>query len=534
MVVANKYINFRDPDRKLSFKIQADYSHYYNDTGKPEVSDAIIENRWLTGADIDPESMRIDKNGSFWLGDEFGPFLINLDASGKVLRQEIPLPAVMSPDNPNRNNTPANLPSTGGFEGMAINPAGNTLYPMLETTVQGDPEKSLRIYQFDINTVSYNKVFYRYQLSAGTSIGDFVAVNEHEFLVLERNDATAITDRPIKKVYLIDINQIDNAKFVHKQELLDLMQLQDPDDLNGDGQKTYAFAYSHIENLLIINKNTLLVANDNNFKGRTYFIKVKLGNDLNLASFNQPNINKNAWTNNNTKPTGFDFGDHTFFGWATVFMYFLVSIKTGYKASVANIKKDNSYFWLGLTILLIFLGFNKQLDLQTNLTEWLRAISKMHGWYEQRRGVQFLFVSLMGLTIPLILISLRVFLFNSWRRYKLTWIGIVVLLVFVSVRAASFHHVDLFFYKTIGSLRYYQALEILAIGLIFVGTFYENKSVELNQNIKIKINNFVEIKQDGESIVCPICYKRPSAEAKDGRTFKCKFCKQVYQVKLLS
>ena len=62
-------------------------------------------------------------------------------------------------------------------------------------------------------------------------------------------------------------------------------------------------------------------------------------------------------------------------------MYFLVSIKTGYKASVANIKKDNSYFWLGLTILLIFLGFNKQLDLQTNLTEWLRVTSKMHGWH---------------------------------------------------------------------------------------------------------------------------------------------------------
>ena len=138
----------------------------------------------------------------------------------------------------------------------------------------------------------------------------------------------------------------------------------------------------------------------------------------------------------------------------------------------------------------------------------------------------------MGLTIPLILISLRVFLCNSWRRYKLTWIGIVVLLVFVSVRAASFHHVDLFFYKTIGSLRYYQALEILAIGLIFVGTFYENISVELKQNIKI--NNFVEVKQDGESIVCPKCYKRPSAEARDGRTFKCKFCKLVYQVKLLS
>ena len=287
--------------------------------------------------------------------------------------------------------------------------------------------------------------------------------------------------------------------------------------------------------MLIINKNTLLIANNNNFKGRTYFIKVKLNNDLNSASFNQPNINKNAWINNNTKPNGFDFGNHTFFGWATtVFMYFLVSIKTGYQANVANINKDNSYFWLGLTIVLIFLGFNKQLDLQTNFTEWLRATSKMHGWYEQRRGVQFLFVLLMGLAIPMMLISLRVFLFNSWRRYKLTWIGIVVLLVFVSVRVASFHHVDLFFYKTIGSLRYYQALEMLAIGLIFVGTFYENKLVKLNQNNKSEINNFVEIKQDDESIVCPKCYKRLSAEAKDGRFFRCKFCKHVYQIKLLS
>ena len=83
-------------------------------------------------------------------------------------------------------------------------------------------------------------------------------------------------------------------------------------------------------------------------------------------------------------------------------------------------------------------------------------------------------------------------------------------------------------------MRYYQALEMLAIGLIFVGTFYENKLVKLNQNNKSEINNFVEIKQDDESIVCPKCYKRLSAEEKDGRFFRCKFCKHVYQIKLLS
>lgn len=82
-------------------------------------------------------------------------------------------------------------------------------------------------------------------------------------------------------------------------------------------------------------------------------------------------------------------------------------------------------------------------------------------------------------------------------------------------------------------MRYYQALEMLAIGVIILGTFYENKSVELNQNNKVAIKDFVEIRQEGESIVCPKCYKRPAAEAKDGRTFKCKFCKHIYQVQLL-
>lgn len=68
----------------------------------------------------------------------------------------------------------------------------------------------------------------------------------------------------------------------------------------------------------------------------------------------------------------------------------------------------------------------------------------------------------------------------------------VVLLVFISVRAASFHHVDLFFYKTIGRLRYYHALEMLVIGLIFIGTFYENKSIVFNPKNKRHINNAVE------------------------------------------
>lgn len=258
------------------------------------------------------------------------------------------MPDIASPENPFRNNLlaslPANLPSSVGFEGLAINPADDKFYPMLEVLVQGDPEKSLRIYQFDIKNACYDKKFFRYQLGEGSSIGEFTAINTHEFLVLERNDATALAEKPIKKIYLIDIAQLDKTGFVHKQELADLMQLADSSDLNKDGQTHYAFAYSHIENLLIINKNTLIVVNDNNNQERTYFIKVKLDIDLNLINFNQPNININAWNSNNNTPAEFNFGEHTLFGWATVFLYFLACLCTSYQSKLGKTNLENGFF----------------------------------------------------------------------------------------------------------------------------------------------------------------------------------------------
>ena len=62
----------------------------------------------------------------------------------------------------------------------------------------------------------------------------------------------------------------------------------------------------------------------------------------------------------------------------------------------------------------------------------------------------------------------------------------------VLLRAASFHHFW-FFYKAIGSLRYYQALELLAISLLFSGIFDQSKLVKLNHNNKSEINNIIEI-----------------------------------------
>ncbi|MGL6040539.1 MAG: esterase-like activity of phytase family protein, partial [Deefgea sp.] len=81
---------------------------------------------------IDPEGIASDKNGKLWVVDEYGPFLMQVDAaSGKVLKQLAPgkgLPEVLKHRQPNR-----------GFEAVAVTPNGK-VYAMLQSTLNVDGE----------------------------------------------------------------------------------------------------------------------------------------------------------------------------------------------------------------------------------------------------------------------------------------------------------------------------------------------------------------------------------------------------------
>jgi hypothetical protein len=51
---------------------------------------------------------------------------------------------------------------------------------------------------------------------------------------------------------------------------------------------------------------------------------------------------------------------------------------------------------------LFALGINKQLDLQTALTELGRVLALSQGWYEQRQVVQFWFIAALAATCLLL------------------------------------------------------------------------------------------------------------------------------------
>ncbi|MCU0526482.1 MAG: esterase-like activity of phytase family protein [Elainella sp. Prado103] len=184
-----------------------------------------------------------------------------------------------------------NLSRSQGFEGMAFSPDRATLYPLLEGTVVGDPAGSLRIYEFDVASSSFTGLAGLYQLESPThAIGDFTPINDNEFLIIERDNGQGEAAE-FKKIFKIDLSEIDSKGFVQKEEVVDLLNISDPNDLNGDGKTTFDFPFVTIEDVLVLDEDTILVANDNNFPfsiGRgpdidnNEIIQIQLSKPLNL------------------------------------------------------------------------------------------------------------------------------------------------------------------------------------------------------------------------------------------------------------
>ncbi|MGD1716444.1 glycerophosphodiester phosphodiesterase family protein [Dapis sp. BLCC M172] len=186
-----------------------------------------------------------------------------------------------------------NLARTRGYEGMAFSPDRETFYPLLEGAVDGDPNNALRIYEFDPATSSFEDEpvgFYPTDVP-GHAIGDFTPINDNEFLVIERDGGEG-DEAQFKKIFKIDISVVDEEGFVYKEEVVDLLDIDDPNDLNGDGDTNFSFPFVTIEDVLVLDEDTILVANDNNYPfsiGRgpdidnNEIIQIELDEPLDLA-----------------------------------------------------------------------------------------------------------------------------------------------------------------------------------------------------------------------------------------------------------
>ncbi len=225
-------------------------------------------------------------------------------------------------------------------------------------------------------------------------------------------------------------------------------------------------------------------------------------------------------------------GDVSLFGWITVAIYLVAAARCVVKAMASKKFGGNYQFWLYLAAFLLLLGINKQLDLQSWLTEFAKDNAHLNGWYEHRRPVQIIFIAVLGLGMLIALLSLRLFLANSWRHNKLTWVGIILLSAFILMRAASFHHFDVFINWPILGLKINVIFEIGAILLIILGTFFDKKTSNLLTTHTFPMNRYAEIINEGDDVQCPQCGVQPLANTIDGRLFKCRACGNKFMVRV--
>ncbi|BAZ16340.1 hypothetical protein NIES4071_82160 [Calothrix sp. NIES-4071] len=311
------FIELNDRNRQANFPIVAEQVNYPG--SNIAVSQAIKTNRLLTGGDFDTESFRRATDGSFWVGDEFGPFLLHFAKTGELLVPPIPLPNfskngqsefVKSPDNPEFatledavRNKLANIGGSNGFEGLAINASKTKLYAMLEGAIKGDAQNRLLINQFDLTSKKYTGRTFAYKLeNPSYAIGELTAVNDNEYIVIERDKNQGDPNNPAfetpaskKRLYKINLAKVNKAGFVEKELLVDLLNISDPNGIGTNATKNgvFTFPFVTIENVLLLDATTLLVINDNNYAdsiGRTpnqvdntEFIKIKLNKPLNLT-----------------------------------------------------------------------------------------------------------------------------------------------------------------------------------------------------------------------------------------------------------
>jgi len=174
------------------------------------------------GRSFDPEGFVVHpRTGRFLVSDEYGPSLYEFKRNGVRVRT-FTTPANLIPRGP--DGTPNYASDAGniagkrtnrGFEGLAISPDGDHVYAMLQSAMLDEGAGNgvcNRIVKFDTETGAA-VAQYAYQMegaSQGRGISALLALNDHEFLVLERNNrgigVGADATPPNKKVFRIDLD----------------------------------------------------------------------------------------------------------------------------------------------------------------------------------------------------------------------------------------------------------------------------------------------------------------------------------------
>lgn len=240
---------------------------------------------------IDGEGIAIGKNNDFWICEEGGASVWNVDNTGKVKKRYTPyanLPGA-EPQDIAIDTVFKYRKNNRGFEGLAITPNGK-IYALIQSAIlypnKSDGEKSLVHRLLEIDPSNNQTKMYAY-LNPGTfgvgtdtikakdwKIGDLSAINDSTFLVIEQGVVGANVVRKIFEISTINATPVTSALYNGKT----LEQLKDSAGLAANSivpvkktlfmdllTNTWPKDLDKAEGLAIINDSTIAIANDNDF-----------------------------------------------------------------------------------------------------------------------------------------------------------------------------------------------------------------------------------------------------------------------------
>jgi len=248
------YVDLKDPDHHFPFKM-------------------VRRDRRFTGADIDPESILRGARGTYWVGDEFGPWMLHFGRNGRLLAGPVSLPGVKSPQNPTLK--PGEQPTLGrskGFEAAAPAADGKHAYVFLEGPLLADRDQHRRyVYYLDLRHRRFTGRRWEYRAeNPDWLVADAKLLGGRRLLVMERDDFEG-AQANFKRVYHVDLAQ-QQGGFISKKLVVDLLDLRDPGGVSlpsepGDRGlgNPFSFCLRSVESILPLRRGRILVVNDNNY-----------------------------------------------------------------------------------------------------------------------------------------------------------------------------------------------------------------------------------------------------------------------------
>lgn len=187
------------------------------------------------------------------------------------------------------------------------------------------------------------------------------------------------------------------------------------------------------------------------------------------------------------------FGDNTPLGWSITAAYFVATAFTFVAARAENLRplprtsrRWPIGFWGPMSLGLLVLGLNKQLDLQRGVPRIARLAASILGWSGSPRPMKFLLLALVASIGIIALVGMAAHLGrlrNLTLGHTIALLGGLLLMAFVLGRAATFHHVNQTVAEIFGDVSFAAILELTAITSIALGAIlFRRKNCGSNGN----------------------------------------------------